>query len=327
MKRKVTIALGVAAALSAASLFAGERVVIEAVLVRVNDRIMTVSDFQQRLQIELSQAPAPPSGEALRDFALRLFNSTVDEMVLLERAHEKRLSVDDEMVDRQIDGLRKDNDLLDDEQFEQALRGAGMTVEQLRARYRHQMLITRAAQSEITPTEITEEELRQSYEANKDRFRIPAKVELEQLFFATAGDGSDRDQVLRLATGLVDRVRQGSDMRAEATLAGIEMQELGAIPEGDLRQDLRAVLEGLNEGELTNPLDTGGGVQVIRLVRRIPAGYQPFEEVRESIRRQKSLAAYDEQTRGVVERLKSEYLVEIHEERLAQLISSIGGAA
>jgi peptidyl-prolyl cis-trans isomerase SurA len=327
MKRKVTIALGVAAALSAASLFAGERVVIEAVLVRVNDRIMTVSDFQQRLQIELSQAPAPPSGEALRDCALRLFNSTVDEMVLLERAHEKRLSVDDEMVDRQIDGLRKDNDLLDDEQFEQALRGAGMTVEQLRARYRHQMLITRAAQSEITPTEITEEELRQSYEANKDRFRIPAKVELEQLFFATAGDGSDRDQVLRLATGLVDRVRQGSDMRAEATLAGIEMQELGAIPEGDLRQDLRAVLEGLNEGELTNPLDTGGGVQVIRLVRRIPAGYQPFEEVRESIRRQKSLAAYDEQTRGVVERLKSEYLVEIHEERLAQLISSIGGAA
>ncbi len=327
MKGRVAAAAGAALVFSAALLVAGERVVLEATLVRVNDRIMTVSDFRERLQVELSQTPAPPSGEALRGFARRVFDAAVDEMVLLERAQEKRLTVDDEMVDRAIEGLREENDLQDDAAFEQALRGAGLTVEQLRERYRHSMLIQRAAQSEVTPTEITEEELRQAYEADKERYRIPPRVELEQLFFPVAADGSDRDRVEQRAKGLIERVGAGNDLQAEATLAGIALQELGAIPEDDLRPDLRELVDRLQPGQLTPPMDTGGGIQVVRLVRRIPAGYQPFDEVKESIRRQKSAASYERQTRGVVERLKGEYLVKIDEDRWNQLLDLLAGNA
>jgi parvulin-like peptidyl-prolyl isomerase len=244
-------------------------------------------------------------------------------MILLERADEKRITVDDEMLDNAIANLREENDLQDDEMFEQALQSAGLTVQALRERYRRSILIQRAAQSEINPTEITGEELLQRYEADKERYRVPAKVELEQLFFPVAADGSDRESVLQRARGLVERVRSGNDMRAEATLAGIQVQDLGAIPEADLRPELRAVLQELEEGGITDPLDTGGGLQVIRLVRRIPAGFQQFEEVKESIRRQMSLESYEQQTRGVVERLRGEYLVVIHEDRLSQFLESI----
>jgi hypothetical protein len=67
-------------------------------------------------------------------------------------------------------------------------------------------------------------------------------------------------------------------------------------------------------------------VQIVRLVRRIPAGYRPFEEVEESIRRQLSQGAYQDQTRGMVDRLKGEYLVEIHEDRLDMIIAQLRGA-
>ena len=316
-----------ATALGVASVgWCGERELLEAILVRVNDRIVTVSDFGERLDAELSQIASPPEGAARERFARELFSTVVDELILLERAREKKLTIDDETVDKAIGELREQNQLQDDAAFKAALASAGLTEQALRERYRHNMLLQRAVQSEVKPTEITEEEIRQRYEADKERFRVPDKVELEQVFLPVAANGSDRSMVMRTAQALVERVRGGADLQAEATLAGGEVQELGAIPVADMREDLQRVLEPLSDNGLTDPLETAGGVQIVRLVRRIPAGYQPFEEVEESIRRQLSQGAYQDQTRGMVDRLKGEYLVEIHEDRLEMIIAQLRGA-
>lgn len=324
LRRKWVGAIATALVVSSVA-WGGDRQVVEAILVRVNDRIVTISDFRERLEVELSQLPSRPEGEELDRFAHQFFQAQVDELILLERAREKKLTVEDEMVDKAIAELREQNQLQDDAAFKAALAGAGLTEQALRDRYRHNMLLQRAVQSEIKPSEITEEEIRQRYEANKEQYRVPAKVELEQVFLPAADDGADRRQVMLTAQGLVERVRGGADLRAEATLAGAEIQELGAIPETDLRAELQQILAPLADNGLSDPLETAGGVQVVRLVRRIPAGYQPFEEVEESIRRQLSQGAYQDQTKGMVERLKGEYLVEIHEDRLDRIIVELGG--
>jgi parvulin-like peptidyl-prolyl isomerase len=307
-----------------------ERVMVEGILVRVNDRIMTVTDFVDRLQGELSQMQPQPTGDQLVEYTREAFDTAVDEMVILERAREKKLTIDDEMIDSAMDELREQNDLQDETAFEAALAGSGLTEDMLRERYRHNMLLQRTVQSEIKPTEITEEEIRQRYEADKEQYSVPAKVELEQVFFPVGSNGSDRDRVLRVANGLVERVRAGNDLRAEATLAGAEIQELGEIPQADLRQVVQDALSGLEEGGLSDPVDTTGGFLVIRLIRRIPAGYQPFEEVKEPIRRQLSAEAYKDQTQGMVERLKEDYLVKVHEDRyevlLTELLAYVGSS-
>jgi len=302
---------------------AADRVMVEGILVRVNDRVMTVSDFLDRLQGELSQMPSQPDGDELLGFTREVFDTAVDELVLLERAREKKLTIDDAMLDDAVKNLRKENELEDDEAFEAALASAGLTEQALRDRYQHNMILQRAVQSEIKPTEITEEEVRQRYEEDKDQYGTPEKVELEQVFFSVATNGSDRFQVQRLAVGLVERVRTGNDLRAEATLAGAEIQELGEIPVADLRPVVQEALEPLGETGLSDPVDTAGGFLVIQLIRRIPAGFQPFDEVKESIRRQLSQQAYKDQTQGMVQRLKGEYLVEVHEDRYEALLAEL----
>ena len=122
---------------------------------------------------------------------------------------------------------------------------------------------------------------------------------------------------------MVERVRAGNDLRAEATLAGAEIQELGEIPEADLRQVVQDALSNLEDGGLSEPVDTTGGYLVIRLIRRIPAGYQPFDEVKEPIRRQLSAEAYRDQTQGMVERLKEDYLVKVYEDRYEVLLTEL----
>ena len=172
--------------------------------------------------------------------------------------------------------------------------------------------------------EITEEELRQQYELEKAKYRVPAKVELEQIFLAD--DGTSSAELMRRAQGIVDRVRAGADLKAEATLAGSELQDLGAIPADDCRPELKRALDGLSDGELAEPLAVAGGVQIVRLLERIPAGYQPFEEVIGDIRRERSAASYEGQTRGLVDNLKQQYLVEVHREYLDIVFANLGGA-
>jgi foldase protein PrsA len=243
---------------------------------------------------------------------------------LLERAQEKRLDIADERVDEAIESLREENNLKEDQAWDQALANAGLTEDTLRERYERSMLLQQTVQGEVRPVEITQEELRQQYELDKESYRVPAKVDLEQVFLAD--NGSDAAEVLRRARGIVDRVRNGADLKAEATLAGAELQELGAIPVDDCRPELKQALEPLKDGGLTDPLVITGGIQIVRLVKRIPAGYQSFEEVVEGIRRQRSAETYEDQTKGLVEKLKNQYLVEVHQEYLDVVFANLGGA-
>jgi foldase protein PrsA len=302
---------------------AGERILLEGPLVRVNDRIVTVTEFTDRVRQELIQVQQQPTSEELHQFVEMLLTEVVNELVLMERATEKRLAVDDQMVDQAIANLREENNLQDDEAWEQALKTSGLSLEGLRERYRQTILLQRAVQGEVRPIEITEEELRQQYEENKDDYKVPAKIELEQVFIPVDDDAS-LAQAERTAQGMVSRVRDGADLKAEATLAGAELQDLGEIPVDDCRADLVQALEGLDDGAITNPLPVPGGIQVIRMVRRIPAGYQPFEDVSQELRRQRSAESYESQTRGLVEKLRAEYLVEVHEEYLDLVYTRLG---
>ena len=323
MRVRLMLAVALLAFLMTVTIATAERVVLEAILVRVNDRIVTVNDFKIRLRQELSQISPVPQGKDLRDYTEGLFETLVDEMLLLERAEDRRIVVDEKAVDAAIAGLREENDLVDDDAWYAALESSGMSLDDLREKYRQTILLSRTVQSQIRPSEITEEEVRRRYEEEKDLYKVPAKVEVEQLFFPIAEDGSDEIEVTRVARGLVERVSGGSDLRAEATLAGVEVQELGSIPIADLRADLRGALDGVADGGFTEPLVTAGGVQVIHLVERVPEGYLPFEEVEDHIKRRMSARSYQDQSQEFVDRLKEEYLVEIDQKQLDFILDTV----
>lgn len=323
MRTKLIFAAALIVVAAMTTTATAERAVLETILVRVNDRIVTVNDFKIRLRQELSQMSPVPQGKDLRDFTEGLFETMVDEMLLLERAGDRRLTIDEATVDSAIDNLREENDLTDDAAFAAALESSGMSLEDLRERYRQTILLTRTVQSEIRATEITEEEVRMRYDEEKELYKLPEKVNLQQLFFPIAENGSDEDQVIRVANGLVTRVSEGSDLQAEATLAGIEVQDLGAIPVADLRSDLLQALDGVPDGGFTDPLITAGGVQVIHLVERIPEGYQSFEEVEQSIQRRMSSTSYQDQSRDFVLGLRDEYLVVIDDKQLESILDTV----
>ena len=302
---------------------AGQHQLLEGIMLRVNDEILTVSEYRTRLGQELAQISPQPEGKDLDDFARSLLQNSANEMILMERAKEKGITADDASIDAAVESLRKENGLEDEAKFEAALKESGLTIEALKDRYRRSFLMSRAAQSEIKPTEITSEELRQIYEKNREQYAVPAKIHLEQVIFPVAEDNSDLEAVQKRAEALMKRVQDGADLKAELTLAGVKLQDLGEIPIDDLRPELVKMLNQLPLDTFSDPLATPGGIQLIRVVKRIPAGYESFESLEKNLRRQESERLFREQQRGFIEKLKKDYLVEIHSEYLPAIVARL----
>ena len=63
--RDRVIGFTIALIVMATAAWAAERVMLEGILVRVNDRIVTVSEFVDRVGQDLAQLPTPPSTEPM----------------------------------------------------------------------------------------------------------------------------------------------------------------------------------------------------------------------------------------------------------------------
>jgi peptidyl-prolyl cis-trans isomerase SurA len=311
MKRWI---LFIGAAVAAATAVAGERKLVEGIVVRVNDRILTVADMRKRLAERAAETGAAVPPEEYP----RLVAEATDDLCVIERAIELKVEVTDEEVNESVKNLRDQNKIESDEQFEQTLRTMGMSLEELRARMHDQILINRALTREMGSLPITEEELRQRYEHEKSNYGVPEKVHLQHLVLPVGGATGDEERVLAQAQRLVAAARTGADfgalLKQETEHSGASGGDLGTVAVPDLRPEVRDAVAKLKAGEIADPFTSPAGVHVIRLIERIPAGFKPFAEVADDLRQREMADRYRNKMHSVVDDLKKRYVVEVHPE-------------
>ncbi len=293
---------------------AADRVFVEGIVVRVNARVLTTADIRQRISERSGETGKPVPITAYPD----LIQEAADELCMLERVAELKLEVSNEEVNAAVQQVREANHVPDDAAFEQTLKSMGMTMESLKARLRDTMLIQRFLKREVGDLPLTQEELRQRYEREKDQYMIGDRVHLEHYLLTVAADRSDLEAKLAAARRLVPAARANSDFLA---LVQLEVKsghgtggDLGSVAGADLRPEWRDAIEKLKPGEVTDPFLTSSGVHVGRLVARIPPTVKPFEEVEDELRRKEMDERYRAHLSGVVGELKKRYIVETHPE-------------
>lgn len=303
-----------AALLIVPATFAAEPTLVEGIVVRVNDRILTTSDMRARIREQAAETgkPVPPSEypQAIQDAA--------DELCLLERAKELKIEVSDEEVDAAVKRLEEANRVTDEKTFEQMLKNTGITMAQLRQRLQQTLLIQHVLAQEVGDLPITEEELRQRYEKDKDQFMVPERVHLQHVIFQFGPDAEDKGEKMHEARLLVAAARSGGDFLKlvhEQVAAGQAAGgDLGTLNVGDLRKEIREVVEKLKPGEISEPFPTSAGVHVVKLVEHFASHAKPFKDVEEALRNSELAERYHNRLTGVVAKLKKRYVVVIHPE-------------
>ena len=201
------------------------------------------------------------------------------------------------------------------------LREAGISLAKLRSRLRDTILINRVLTKELGSFEITEEELRQRYERDKDTFMLPPKAHVAHVVYQTAVDPAEQASVLERARRLVAAARAGNDFvtlaQQEVETGGAVGGDLGVLALEDLRSEVREVAEGLAPGEISEPFETAAGLHVVKLIESIPAAPRPFAEVKDSLREAELSERYRSRLGGVVDDLKKRYVVDVRPELFA----------
>lgn len=288
------------------------------VVLRVNDRIATLYDYQRAVDGQIDQFRRAVGltdrerQELVADAGRIVMKALFEELLILSRADQLAIVIEESDIEQQITATRERSGIESDEQFRQVLAQQGMREEDLRERMRIQLRTNVVFGREVaTRIELEDEDLRRFYRENLDRFRIPEQGRFEEVVILETVVPGDR--LAPLAALAHTRMAAGSAASevAEGLGDGVTDVDIGFVNPGDLAPALDAVAWDLEVGGVTEPIAARGGLHVLKMLERKPATVQPFEEVREAIERQERGRLFDEE-RGVYlsELAESAYIVE-----------------
>ena len=327
--------------------------IIEQVLVKVNGDIITKTDLEQRQIAALRQPDLDPAmlrtdaalKQKLAEITPRLLVDTIDDLLLVQLGREKGLRLTDEMFTRWLDNLRKEQNLLEDAKFDAALKQEGMTVADLRRNVERQFMIQEVRRQEVgSKLQITEQEARQYYDLHQQEFVEPASVTLREIFIDLPASGQEgagaaaADAAEQKAAAVRARIAAGEDfakVAGEVSSAPSKANGglIGPIATAELSPSLQQMLEKMKPGDVTQPIRTSRGFQIIKLETMKPAAVQPFESVRDLV----ADKVYSERERTEVQRFltrirsqaiivwKNEELKKAYEQQIAAMRQANSG--
>ncbi len=289
--------------------------VVDRVVLRVNDQIATLLDYERRhaetlAQLQAADMPEEQRAEVRANLGNRIFRDMLEELLLISRADQLGIFPTEEQVDRGVRTVRQQYGIASDDEFAAALASQGLSLaefrEQVRGQLRMREVVTREVTDEI---DLEEDDLRRVYRAGLDRYQVPERFRVRELIVLE--EGRDPEAVQALAEEIRAGLAAGRDfaeLAEEHSAAGTTsgLVDLGWVSAGELDPNLEAAIRALEPGAFSEPVSGRGGLHVLELQERQDARVRGFGEVAEQI-------ATEERQRLYVERI-GEYMRELEEQ-------------
>jgi|GEM_PF-676838 len=311
----------------------GAEEVLNRVVIRVNDRISTLHDYEQRVadltsQISNSELPLSERRQRIAQVPEQVFQELFQELLLLSRADQAGIVFTEAELDEQTARLRESYGINSEDEFRQALEIQGLDErsfrEQMESGMRIQELLRREVRGEL---DVGEDLAREYYRDNPEEFITPQRLNL-------------RDVVVLEDSGLdAEARRQRAEEIRQRRLAGEELDDLvedgvtsGVIDLGwvnarELADELEAVVWDLQPGEVSQPVEGRGGLHVLEVVERQEEGLRPFNDVADDAENRAGAIAFQDAMETYVEDLERESYVVLEPPAAAEGFRRLGTEA
>ncbi len=272
--------------LAVASLRASQ--IVEAVVARVGDRIITRSDYLDRLQHGLQEientGPADTQAARKEKFKNDLLNEMIDDLLIKDRADRLGLTVTDEQVKQAVEQLKSQYGITSDEQFEQSLAQSGLTRAQMEKRLRDTLMMNQLFSRELrSRSQADEKELRRRYEREKERYRLPERAHIREIILLHPETG-DEQAVRKQAEDIAAKARAGEDFAKlvenfSQAPSKKDQGDLGVVGKGELLPALNDAIFGNEQANLAG-LDHRADRDPLRLSHSPDRGTTPLRNPR-----------------------------------------------
>ena len=217
----------------------------------------------------------------LYEFLPSFLEQRVTELVLLDYARTRGLSLPEGRVDEIVAGVRA-NVGDDDEVFELLLAEAGFRDEaHLRELISESEMVQFAFDAIRDGIELGEAELRVAYQAERGSYLEPAEACVRHILVPELETAEDLADQLREGADFAELAMEFSTDPGSAERGG----DLGCLPQGATVQPFDEAAFSADLGELTGPIETQFGFHLLVVDSREDARQLAFDEVRDQIER------------------------------------------
>lgn len=330
--KKLLLSL-IAISFLASSALAQQDTVVEEIVARVNNSIITRADLRKnREQAAQDSKETNPSQKQVEDREANSLRDLIDQQLLIQKAADLGISADADLVKR-LDDLRKEMKASSMEELQKLAEAQGVSWEEFKQTNKNGILTQRVIGSEVgSHVQVTREEAQKFYDEHKAEISQPERVRLSEILIANnpnapkpeAGKESKlqdptAEQVAAAeakaneiyqqlkAGGKFDDIARKQSNGSTADQGG----DIGYFKRKDLAKELEDKSFILKAGEFTEPIRTRQGFIILRVADHIQAGTPPLDRVREQIQEQLYSQKVQPALREYLTRLREEAYIDI----------------
>jgi peptidyl-prolyl cis-trans isomerase SurA len=264
--------------------------VVDEIVAKVNDDIVTKSDLDTEEQGLLQELYRRYSGTDLdgkvAEAKKELLRRLVDRRVLIQRA--AHIFDMTKMQEFYLESFRDQQNIKSDKELEKLLAEQGMTMTDLKLRLVEEFSPQQVVRAEVAERiAVSEKDARGYYDAHAADFAIPAQATVREIVVKAAE--SEREAKRVQAEAVRTRVAEaGADfaaVAAEVSDAGTKKAGglLGTVKKGDLAETLETAAFTLPVGEVSPVIEAGYGFHILKVDARTDEAQKPFDDVKAEI--------------------------------------------
>ncbi len=305
--------------------FAADVRVIEQIVAKVNNEIITAGDLKRgREQLEAELRRRGLSGAKLeaelKEREKDILRDRIDELLLVQRGRDLNINVDAE-VSKYLADIQLQYKIADQDKFHEWIREqTGMPFEDFRAEMKNNFLTRRVIGQEVgSKINIPRAEVEKYYNEHKDEFIREERVLLREILVSTEGKPEAEIPALeKKARDLMERARKGERFGELArdnsdAVTAQNMGELGWFRRADLNPQIVEQVFGKERGYVTDPIRIPNGFLILRVEETHKAGLASLEEVQNEIMEKLYMPRFQPALREYLTKLRMDAFLEIRD--------------
>ena len=251
---------------------AGE--VMDRVVCVVNNDAITLFELEEVEAHYLYENKEPaPEGSARKALRERLLKRIIDSRIQLQQAEREKVTVDDAEINEQLDDIMKKVNAKTVSEFEEILKGQGLTLDAVKKRIREQIMVQRLTRRKVAlRVSVTEQEIDRYLDENRDKLEIGLSFEARHILFLPAAPQGEAEWEAsqRKAEDVYVLLKQGQDFSELAQkysedASGKDGGSLGTLKRGELAPDIEEAILKLQPGTYSGPFRSKVGYHLFRL--------------------------------------------------------------
>jgi peptidyl-prolyl cis-trans isomerase SurA len=293
--------------------------VVEDIVARVNDQVISRSDYERAAQdLDAQGKQQQWTQQQLFEAKHDLLRDLIDQQLLLSKGKDLDITGETELVKR-LDEMRKQNHLDSMEDLQKAAEAQGVSWEDFKASIRNRIVTQEVIRDQVgRHVNITPTEVQNYYNQHKQEFDQPEQIKLSEILVPTANpdDAAQVADAKNKADDLEAKLKGGSDFAALAkTSSGgptaADGGDLGQFKRGQLAKVLEDATFSLKPGQYTEPIRTKQGYVILKVTEHNPGGIPPLKDVEPQVEDAVGMAKMNPALRDYLTRLREDAYIDL----------------